>query len=74
MRLATGMDEDITLAMELDKWEVTLVSGDVLTVFAHAYSNENGFYIFSALTRWRPTLDMEVARVPTSIVETIIGG
>ncbi|MCL2419252.1 MAG: hypothetical protein FWD04_08165 [Conexibacteraceae bacterium] len=65
------MSERITLTEPLEDWCVTLTSGDVVRVWAHGYSRENGDYVFSFLAAVRPHSFIEVARFPKTAVAKI---
>ncbi len=62
------------LTSDLDPWEIRLVSGHVLHVNAHAYSEKSRDYVFVALMKGSPNYEIELARVPISVVKTILGG
>jgi hypothetical protein len=62
------------LTSDLDHWEITLNSGEILRVRAHAYGEEEGWYIFVALMRGTPNYEYELLRVPTSAVTNVEGG
>jgi hypothetical protein len=64
-------DFEMCLVESLDAWDVTLNSGELITVFAHAYSQEGNEYIFSMLTEGNPAVDVVLARFPIGIVKTI---
>ena len=65
---------ELCLATELAKWEVILDSGERIEVLAHAFARERGHHIFSVLLRGRPNVELEVVRIPSSIVATVAGG
>ena len=64
----------LELTAELGHWELTLMSGDVVSVQAHGYSVEVGDFVFVALMEGTPCFEMEIARFPTSCVEVVNGG
>jgi hypothetical protein len=41
------------LSSSVDRWQVTLKTGDVLEVRAHAVKESEGFYVFVALMEGR---------------------
>ncbi len=64
----------LELVHELAQWRVTLTSGELLTVGAHAFSHEGDFYVFTALMEGNPCFEVEIARCPSSIVDRVEGG
>lgn len=70
-RNASGRFE---LAAELGQWELTLVSGDVVSVRAHGFTVEGGDFVFVALMEGTPCFEVEIARFPASCVEAVDGG
>ena len=64
----------LELTAELGQWELTLVSGVVVSVRAHGYSVEGGDLVFVALMEGTPCFEMEIARFPASCVEGVDGG
>jgi len=67
-------DEIPELTMDLDIWEVTLKSGDVLTLRAHGVKVEAGYWVFVALMRGEPHYEYELMRVSASVVDDVQGG
>ncbi|HUP32332.1 MAG TPA: hypothetical protein VM184_04810 [Gaiellaceae bacterium] len=62
------------LPTDLDLWTLTLVTGDEITVRAHAYSERDGSYIFVALMAGVPAYEYEIARIPAIAVADLVGG
>lgn len=60
-----------TLSMDLDPWEITLRTGEVLKVRAHGYTKDGGEYVFEALVEGAPRKRIELLRLPQSLVNTI---
>jgi hypothetical protein len=65
--------ETATLAVALGDWELT-PGGGRIWIAAHAYHEDQGDYVFSALMKGTPNYEVEVARVPKAIVVRIEGG
>jgi hypothetical protein len=59
----------VIIVGELDDWFVTLATGDVVIVWAHGYSEVDGFYVFSALMDSHKL--GELARFPVASVSKI---
>ncbi len=59
---------------ELGEWEVTLVSGDVISVLAHAYEQVEGAYLFSAFAEGQPVVELPLVRIPSKLVTRVLGG
>jgi hypothetical protein len=59
---------------ELGSWEVSLAAGGTLRLAAHAYSRQEGAYVFVALAEGRPHYEVELARIPEELVVGITGG
>lgn len=70
--MTTG--DSLDLVLGLDGWEVTLKSGDVITVRALAYSREDNVLIFTGLERGTPNRDVELVRIPARLVDSVRGG
>ena len=64
----------VRLAGELGSWEVSLVGGGILHLAAHAYSQDQGEYVFVALAEGDPRYEVELARISKSLVARIQGG
>ena len=64
----------LVLTSDLDYWEVTLNTGEVLTVRAHAFGESKGDYVFVALMRGTPNFEHEILRIPAATVSEIEGG
>jgi hypothetical protein len=72
---ASGHGENrLELIGELGEWKVTLVSGEVIGLAAHAYAEENGAYLFSAFLEGDPPVEIPVARIPSALVAKVRGG
>lgn len=64
----------LQLTGDLGSWELSLKDGTRLTVSAHGYSEEGGTYVFSMLMEGQPCFELDVARIPVAVVDTIYGG
>jgi hypothetical protein len=62
------------LTSDLDFWEVTLKTGEVLEVRAHAFGESGDDYIFVALMEGSPRFEYELLRVPVGAVAEVEGG
>jgi hypothetical protein len=65
---------EFKLIGELGSWEVSLVGGLVMRLAAHAYSRQEGEYVFVALAEGTPPIEIELARIPITLVAKIRGG
>jgi hypothetical protein len=65
---------EIKIIGDLGAWEVALVTGGTLRLAAHAYSLNNGQYVFVALAEGRPNYEIELAVIPEDLVSSITGG
>jgi hypothetical protein len=65
---------DAELTSDLDPWNVTLKTGHVLTVWAHAVSQQDGHWVFVALMKGEPAYERDLLRVPEAIVSEVLGG
>jgi hypothetical protein len=65
---------EFKIAGELGSWEVSLVGGGTLRLAAHAYSQQDGDYVFVALAEGAPHYEVELARIPVELVARVIGG
>jgi hypothetical protein len=74
MATASKMQTRLELVHEPGKWTVTLRSGDILEVAAHAYGEVEGSYQFVLLMEGKPPFESEVLRVPRAAVAEIRGG
>ena len=63
-----------SLTSDLDYWEVTLKTGELITIRAHAVSEREGSLILKALMEGDPAYEYEIANVPTAIVSEWEGG
>jgi hypothetical protein len=64
----------LALTDPLDPWELTLRSGEVLTIQAHGVKEEDGTYVFVALMHGDPHFELELARIPMALVAELEGG
>jgi hypothetical protein len=64
----------LVLTSDLDYWEVTLNTREILTVRAHAFGESEGDYVFVALMMGAPNFEYELLRIPVSVVSEIEGG
>lgn len=55
-------------------WELFLANGNTLIVAAHAYSKQDGIYVFNMLMEGIPRFELDVLRIPVSMVSQIQGG
>jgi hypothetical protein len=62
------------LTSDLDHWEVTLRTGEVLTVRAHAFGESGEDYVFVALMKGEPNFEYELLRMPAVTVAEVEGG
>lgn len=62
------------LTSDLDYWSVTLVSGEVVEVRAHAVKEETSHVVFVALMKGSPPFEYELARIPSAAVSGYEGG
>lgn len=62
------------LSANLDPWQVTLTTGDVLSVRAHGVKELEDFYVFVALMKGSPAYEYELLRIPVSAVADVSGG
>ena len=68
------MDEQLTLTSALDRWELTLRSGETLVIWAHGVKEDGDRYVFVALMRGEPHFEVEVSSVPMAMVVELVGG
>ena len=64
-------DRRLELTLDLADWEVTLTDGSVIHLLAHAYSQEDGYIVFSALMRGAPNYEVHLARIPQQLVTSV---
>jgi hypothetical protein len=74
MAIASKTQTRLQLVHDPGTWSVTLRSGDVLRVTAHAYGELDDSYQFVLLMEGNPPFETEVLRVPHSVVSDIRGG
>jgi hypothetical protein len=72
--MTSGPSSEVRLAGDLGSWEVLLVSGGLLHLKAHAYSQDQDEYIFVALAEGNPRYEVELARIPVPLVARVRGG
>lgn len=65
---------DQTLTAELDIWQVTLTTGDVVEIAAHGVAERGGFHVFVALVKGTPHYEVDVAAIPSTLVNDVLGG
>lgn len=58
----------------LDRWDVTLRTGETVTVWAHGVAERGENYVFVALMRGDPHFEMELCSMPTAVVDDLVGG
>jgi hypothetical protein len=66
--------DEFKITRKLGSWEVSLVCGGMVHLAAHAYSQEEGNYVFVALAVGVPDYEIELARIPVDLVTKVIGG
>jgi hypothetical protein len=64
-------EKRFTLAEPLDDWHVTLASGDVVTLWAHVYSQQDDDYVFELMVHAVPVRLVELARSPKAAVTSV---
>lgn len=74
MATASTTQTRLQLVHEPGRWVVTLRSGDVLDVAAHAYGEVDDSYQFVLLMEGKPPFESEVLRIPRAAVSEIRGG
>jgi hypothetical protein len=74
MALASKTQTRLQLVHQPGAWTVTLRTGDVLQVAAHAYAEVDDRYQFVMLMEGTPPFETEVLRVPRDVVSEIRGG
>jgi hypothetical protein len=74
MAIAVRTETRLQLVHEPGTWVVTLRSGDVLEVAAHAYGEIDDSYQFVLLMEGKPPFEREVLRGPREAVSEIRGG
>jgi hypothetical protein len=72
--MQSGIPTEIKIIGDLGSWEVALATGGALRLAAHAYSQNNGQYVFVALAEGRPNYEIELAVIPEALVSSITGG
>jgi hypothetical protein len=65
---------EIKIIGDLGVWEVTFVMGGTLRLAAHAYSLNDGHYVFVALAEGRSNYEIKLAVIPEGLVSSITGG
>jgi hypothetical protein len=65
---------EIRLTGELGTWEVQLVGGGNMHLKAHSYTRQQDAYVFVALAEGSPRYEVELARIPVTLVQRIRGG
>jgi hypothetical protein len=69
-----GRSTEIKIIGDLGAWEVALLAGGTLRLAAHAYSLNNGQYVFVALGEGQSNYEIELAVIPEGLVSSITGG
>lgn len=64
----------LELIGEFADWNVTLVTGEVVQVAAHGFSDEKGTYVFSGFLEGEPPVEVTIAKFPKHTVTKIRGG
>jgi hypothetical protein len=59
------------LSMPLDLWEVSLRDGNIMQIYAHAYSETDGHYVFKALMEGVPRKEMPLVKIPAEAVAEV---
>ena len=70
----TNPDDKLVLTDPLDRWDLTLTSGEAVTVWAHGVAERDADLVFVALMRGDPHFEVELLRIPRSIVADFVGG
>ena len=58
----------VTLAMEVEHWDVRLRDGRTIDVLAHAWAIEGSDCVFSLLFAGAPNVDVPVSRIPLDLL------
>jgi len=74
MAVASKTQTRLELVHDPGVWTLTLRSGEVLRVAAHAYGEVDGSYQFVMLMEGKPPFETEVLRIPRDAVSEIRGG
>jgi hypothetical protein len=69
-----SQDPHDCLAVELEDWTITVLGDRKIRLRAHAYSEEEGEYVFSLLMKGGPAYFVDILRVPSAIVTDVTGG
>jgi hypothetical protein len=67
-------DPTLTLPLPLATWRVTLKSGAVLLVRAHAFAERANATVFLALIEGTPSYELELVSIPSEEVAEVDGG
>jgi len=62
------------LTVDLDHWEITLQTGEVVNVRAHAFGAKGQDLVFVAVMEGDPPYEYEILRLPSAIVKDVEGG
>ena len=62
------------LSSELDHWEVTLTSGEIVHLRAHGVKEDTDTWVFVALVQGSPAREYEIVCFPRSAVRNVEGG
>jgi hypothetical protein len=66
--------EHLVLINDLNRWDVTLRTGEVLTVWAHGVSERDGDHVFVAFMEGTPVFEREICKIPNAVVPALLGG
>lgn len=72
--MTEGISSNMRLASEPGRWEVALRMGGTVHLLAHGYSIDGDDYVFSLLIDGAPPYEVDVIRLPGSIVASVEGG
>lgn len=64
----------LVLTNSLDRWDLTLATGEAVTIWAHGVAERDEHYVFVALMRGEPHFEMELCRFPLEAVSELVGG
>lgn len=68
------LSSNMRLASEPGRWQVVLKAGVTIHLLAHSYSINGDDCVFSLLIDGMPAYEVEVVRLPGSIVASVEGG
>ncbi len=70
----TDSGDPLVLTDALDRWDLTLRTGETIAVWAHAVAERDGNYVFVALMQGAPHFELELCSVPKAVVAELLGG